>query len=105
MSLEADLDKGCTIRITDNGIGIEPEAMSKVLQPFVQVESALSRENGGVGLGLPLVKKIVELHDGDVHIDSTIGEGTTVTVELPKWRFDGPAPKTSDRDLREVSVA
>ena len=52
----------------------------------------MARENGGVGLGLPLVKKIVEMHDAKLNIDSELGVGTTVTVTLPKsrWIDDGP---------------
>lgn len=79
---------GCCIAVEDNGIGIEQDALDKIVEPFVQVESALSRENGGAGLGLPLVKKIAEIHDGDLEFKSELGVGTTVTVVLPKWRMD-----------------
>ncbi|TNE58847.1 MAG: HAMP domain-containing histidine kinase [Alphaproteobacteria bacterium] len=80
--------EGCAVVVEDNGIGIEADAISEIVEPFVQVESALSRENGGAGLGLPLVKKISELHDGDLHIESEVGVGTKATILLPKWRMD-----------------
>lgn len=77
---------GLEIVVTDTGIGIEADAIDKVVEPFVQVESALSRENGGTGLGLPLVKKIAQLHDGDLILTSEIGVGTSASVILPASR-------------------
>ncbi len=74
------------IDIEDTGIGIEDGALATIVEPFVQVEQALSREHGGTGLGLPLVKKIVELHNGKLIIDSAVGRGTTVTIVLPPER-------------------
>ena len=74
------------VKITDTGIGMDEAVLPTVIEPFVQVESALSRENGGLGLGLPLVKKITELHGGELEIQSKLGEGTTVLVHLPKER-------------------
>lgn len=80
------------LEVKDTGVGIDEHKIDIIVEPFVQVESAMVRENGGVGLGLPLVKKIVELHDGKLKIDSELGVGTTVTVILPKsrWVEDGP---------------
>jgi PAS domain S-box-containing protein len=72
--------------VTDTGIGIAPEHIETVLAPFGQIESALSRKNQGTGLGLPLTKALVELHDGTLEIDSTVGSGTKVTVTLPAAR-------------------
>jgi signal transduction histidine kinase len=85
--VHTDRDGTCTIRFTDTGIGIAQEDLEKVMEPFVQVESAFARKYGGTGLGLPLVKRIVELHQGQVSIASTLGAGTTVTVTLPASRF------------------
>ena len=76
----------CLLSVRDTGIGIAEENISKVLEPFVQVENATSRNHDGLGLGLPLVKRIVDLHDGSLEITSRIGEGTTVTVMIPKER-------------------
>lgn len=80
--------QGCSVTISDTGIGIEKGSIEKVVEPFVQVETALSRHNGGAGLGLPLVKKIIELHDGTLTIESEIGVGTKVAATLPSWRFE-----------------
>jgi signal transduction histidine kinase len=87
VSIEADARAGWCIHFSDTGIGIAPRDLPRIVEPFVQVESALSRKHGGTGLGLPLVKKIVELHDGALTIKSTLGAGTTVTVLFPESRF------------------
>lgn len=75
--------EGITLRVADNGIGIPRDKLSRVLEPFGQVESGYSKRFSGTGLGLPISKRIAELHGGSLVIDSTPGEGTTVTVHLP----------------------
>ncbi|MBV8168280.1 MAG: response regulator [Alphaproteobacteria bacterium] len=77
---------GVTFRISDTGIGIPEEKMAIVLAPFGQVDTRLARQYGGIGLGLPLTKRLVELHDGTMELVSRPGEGTTVTVRLPLAR-------------------
>jgi PAS domain S-box-containing protein len=69
--------------VTDTGIGIPPTEQQRLFQPFVQVDSALNRQYEGTGLGLALVKRIVELHGGQVGLTSTIGIGSCFTVDLP----------------------
>lgn len=71
------------IEVCDDGVGIDQSDIARILKPFEQVEDALHRENGGIGLGLPLSQKIVELHAGRLDIRSELGQGTTVVVELP----------------------
>lgn len=71
--------------ITDTGIGIAPEQMDKLFQPFVQLDSSLSRRYSGTGLGLALVRRIVELHGGSVTLTSEVDQGSCFTVILP-WR-------------------
>lgn len=73
-------------RVVDNGIGMTPEDIDIALTPFGQVDSQLSRRFPGTGLGLPLTRGLVELHDGELRIDSTPGEGTTVSLVLPASR-------------------
>ena len=68
------------IWVADNGIGIAPEHVEKALSPFGQVDSALSREHDGTGLGLPLVKRLVELHGAAFDLVSGLGEGTTISM-------------------------
>jgi signal transduction histidine kinase len=69
--------------VTDTGIGIAPENIPVVLAPFGQVENDLTRQYEGTGLGLPLVKSLVEMHGGRFEIHSTLGEGTTIRAEFP----------------------
>ena len=71
------------ITATDTGIGIAPEALPLVLEPFRRLEPAHRRRYPGTGLGLPLAKALVELHGGRLTIDSVPDNGTTVTIILP----------------------
>jgi signal transduction histidine kinase len=75
------------IAVSDTGIGIAKESLETVLQPFGQVDSALSRRHAGTGLGLPLTKSLVELHGGRLDLDSELGKGTTVVVRFPHERL------------------
>jgi two-component system cell cycle sensor histidine kinase PleC len=69
--------------VTDTGIGIAPKDISKVMTPFGQVDSELSRRYEGTGLGLPLSKRLVELLGGTFKIESEVGVGTTITIDVP----------------------
>jgi signal transduction histidine kinase len=80
---------GFAIKVTDTGIGISASDLPKVLIPFTQLDSKLSRKHGGTGLGLPLTKGLIELHGGSLVIDSEVGVGTTVTIRLPARRVTG----------------
>jgi signal transduction histidine kinase len=71
------------IKVTDTGIGIAPENIDKLFKPFIQIDSALNRKYEGTGLGLSLVKQIVELHGGRVELTSELGVGSCFTVDLP----------------------
>lgn len=75
------------ISITDTGIGMTEEDIAKALTPFGQVESSLSRKYEGTGLGLPLSRSLVELHGGNLEIESQPGEGTKVTLTFPQDRI------------------
>jgi PAS domain S-box-containing protein len=70
--------------IQDNGIGIKPEILSNLFEPFMQVDSTLNRSRSGLGLGLAIVKGMVELHKGSVSIYSEgLGKGTKLTIRMP----------------------
>jgi signal transduction histidine kinase/ActR/RegA family two-component response regulator len=71
------------ISISDTGIGIAPENIQKLFQPFIQIDSALNRQFEGTGLGLALVKRIVELHGGYVDLTSELGVGSCFSILLP----------------------
>lgn len=88
VTVEAGLDNpgNILISVVDTGIGIMPEDIPKILRPFEQVDSSLSRLHEGTGLGLPLTKSLVELHGGELRLQSTPGEGTAVIVVIPKTR-------------------
>ena len=85
ISITAELaKKGVELRMSDKGIGIEEKDIPHVFDRFYRSDLARSKSNvGGYGLGLSIAKKIVELHSGSIHIESTVNFGTTVTVWLP----------------------
>jgi signal transduction histidine kinase len=86
VSAEYEPDLGLIVSISDTGIGISDEDIKTILRPFIQVDSSLARKYEGTGLGLPLTKSLVELHDGVLEIDSSLDEGTTVRVVFPPER-------------------
>ncbi|WP_200321210.1 PAS domain-containing hybrid sensor histidine kinase/response regulator [Sphaerospermopsis aphanizomenoides] len=69
--------------ITDTGIGIAPEDLPKLFQPFVQIDSKLNRKYNGTGLGLALVNSITKMHGGTITLTSELGKGSCFTVRLP----------------------
>ena len=84
--------------VTDTGIGISSTDLQKLFKPFVQVDSGLSRQYEGTGLGLVIAKKMIEMHGGSIEVQSEIGEGSHFTFTLP-WNpmIDEP----DNRDLLE----
>lgn len=81
------------LRVADNGIGLETEQMEAIFELFVQVDNSIARSQGGLGLGLTLVKRLVELHGGRVEVRSAgLGQGSEFSVYLPLLRADKPQP-------------
>jgi signal transduction histidine kinase len=76
-------DGAIILRVEDTGIGMSAEQIPIALAPFGQIDAGLDRKYDGVGLGLPLTKRLVELHGGRIDIDSEPGKGTAVSVHLP----------------------
>ena len=76
------------IRVTDTGIGIPANKIDVVTRPFEQAASSYTRNHEGTGLGLSITKDLIELHGGNLHIESTVGVGTTVTIRLPYNAYD-----------------
>ena len=72
-----------SIKVHDTGIGIPANKIACITNPFEQAASHYTREHEGTGLGLAITKDLVELHGGTLHIDSTVGVGTSVTIRLP----------------------
>lgn len=75
------------ISVNDNGIGIPADKLTAVLEPFAQVDDSSAREYDGTGLGLSITKSLTELHDGEFHLESELGEGTTAILTLPSHRL------------------
>jgi two-component system cell cycle sensor histidine kinase PleC len=76
--------QGLTLRVVDTGCGIPPEHLPRLAQPFQQVETELSRNHTGTGLGLALSKSLAEMHGGKLSIQSEMGKGTIVMIWLPR---------------------
>lgn len=74
-----------SIHVIDNGIGIDQKDISKLFEPFVQLDSSLTRRFSGTGLGLALVRKIAELHGGSISVSGKLGEGSQFSLHFP-WQ-------------------
>jgi signal transduction histidine kinase len=72
-----------TFRIADTGIGMTPEQMAKLFQPFTQADASTTRQYGGAGLGLAITKRFCRMMGGDITVDSEVGKGSTFTIRLP----------------------
>ena len=79
-----DEDGRLVIRVADTGCGIPEQYRESIFQPFFRVDKSRSRENGGVGLGLSLVWEISALHGGEVRVEKSSEEGTTIAVKFPQ---------------------
>ncbi|HNB37014.1 MAG TPA: PAS domain S-box protein, partial [Anaerolineales bacterium] len=82
--------------VIDNGIGISVDDQTRLFTPFTQVDSSLTREYEGTGLGLALVMELVELHNGSVKLESEVGQGSTFTVSIPWQAESEKSAKGSD---------
>jgi CheY-like chemotaxis protein len=95
--------------VRDDGAGIPPELLPRVFDPFVQSEQSLDRSGGGLGVGLTLVRRLIERHGGSVEVRSDgVGAGTEVTVSLPRIaapdRADSSAGAAGIRNVRRILV-
>jgi cell cycle sensor histidine kinase DivJ len=82
------------LRVSDNGVGIAPDDLKRIGDPFFQAGKTYQRRHEGTGLGLSIVKSLVGLHGGDLRLHSRVGEGTAVTVTLPLTYSKPDAPPT-----------
>jgi PAS domain S-box-containing protein len=82
-----DSSKGLTLSVTDTGIGIPAERVAETLEPFVQIESAMTGKHHGTGLGLSITKHLVEMHNGTFDLTSEENIGTCVSFTLPTHRL------------------
>jgi signal transduction histidine kinase/CheY-like chemotaxis protein len=87
ISLKAEAGKEyVTLSVADTGIGINPEAQSRLFIPFQQVDGSTTRRAGGTGLGLAISRSFVEMHGGDIQVESEPGQGSTFSFTLPIYQ-------------------
>jgi signal transduction histidine kinase len=88
VEISARLDlEGYVVAVRDSGIGIAEDDLSRVMEPFVQAETTLSRRQEGTGLGLALVKSMIEIHGGRLRLESALGNGTSAELVFPAERI------------------
>ncbi len=92
VGLETRSDGDVAVVVTDTGPGIPEAELAAALEPFRQLDSSLARAFEGAGLGLPLTKAFIELHDGRLILESEVGQGTVVTLLLPAARVESLGP-------------
>ncbi len=103
---DSDYQEFLQISVTDNGIGMSPDALEHLFKPFSQVDSSLARQFEGTGLGLAMVKLLADLHGGAVAVESAVGEGSCFTAWIPmRSKCDAAAssarsPAESHHDAR-----
>jgi signal transduction histidine kinase/ligand-binding sensor domain-containing protein/DNA-binding response OmpR family regulator len=95
-------DEFVDIRIADTGPGISGEHLEKIFERFYQVDETHDQERSSTGIGLALVKELVELHHGEIFVDSKIGKGTEFTVRLPLGKTHLKDEKIDDRPVAET---
>ena len=100
MLLRAEGDRGeARIIVSDNGRGIAPADQPRVFDRFNRTVEGRTGEEAAIGLGLPLAKQFVEAHGGTIELTSALGEGTTVTIRLPRTaeqRADWPIAQVAE---------
>ncbi len=113
--LEAEREGGdVAVRVRDSGVGIPPEMIGSIFEPFTQADRSLDRSQGGLGIGLTLVRRLVELHGGSVRVSSpSPGGGSEFVVRLPAWtspadsaagHVNGTSRHTAGCSVRRVLV-
>ncbi|MDA9502819.1 PAS domain-containing sensor histidine kinase [Bradyrhizobium sp. CCBAU 11357] len=93
-----------TLRISDTGVGIAPDDLKRIGAPFFQAGTTYQRRHEGTGLGLSIVKSLVALHLGELTVQSRLGEGTAVTVNLPLV-YTQPQVKPAERKIATLTPA
>jgi len=94
--VEIEQDGDLMVSVIDEGIGMRPEDIPLALEPFHQLEGDATRAREGTGLGLPLVKMLIEKHGGALVLASALGEGMTASFTIPGWRLKTSTPMTVD---------
>ncbi len=92
VTLDCVIGDDCRISVRDTGVGIGSDDLDKLFEPFAQIDNPFQAGSRGSGLGLPIVKGIVEEHGGEVLVDSEVGRGSCFTLVLPAEILTGPPP-------------
>ena len=87
-----DLENSVEFSVSDTGIGVSPEQMRTLFQPFTQADASTARKYGGTGLGLAITKRLCEMLGGSVSMTSKLGQGSTFTIRLPRITEHEPEP-------------
>jgi len=97
-----ETDNNILISVKDTGMGIPEDRQETIFNKFDHADSSLSRPNEGSGLGLTIVRQIIKLHDGEIDLDSKVGEGSKFTIKLPIKKI--PEEKVNDYDKKSTSI-
>ena len=93
----------CVLRVRDTGIGIAAELLPHVFDLFTQAERSLDRSQGGLGIGLALVQRLVQMHDGRVEVTSSLGQGSEFVVHLPLGKKTPPGQSSRETEIEKKS--
>ncbi|MBL8838272.1 MAG: hypothetical protein JNL66_18630, partial [Alphaproteobacteria bacterium] len=105
VALRRDGADAIRLDVSDTGIGIAPEDIERIFEPFWQAENAMVRSRDGVGLGLPICRRLVEMHGGELAVRSAPGRGTTMTMRLPLAGRVAPAAPAAAPAVPEPRAA
>ena len=103
VSVERDGDNAC-VRVTDDGVGIAPDRIGTIFELFAQAENAIGRAQGGMGIGLALVRSLLQLHGGEITVKSDgVGHGSEFVIRFPLAKHDHHAAATATAAPQHVS--
>ncbi|MPQ29950.1 PAS domain S-box protein [Clostridium estertheticum] len=96
-------DWGISVSVKDTGVGIPTDMKSSIFERFVQVDKSLSRDREGSGIGLSLVKSLVEMHGGTIRVESQYGSGSEFIIDLPETGLPENQPFILDANIAKIS--
>jgi two-component system sensor histidine kinase VicK len=96
ISVTRSSDKSVAVCIQDEGVGIPKDSLDKLFKKFSRIDNPLSVKVGGTGLGLYWANEVIELHGGNIQVESVVSEGTTFTITLPVTPIHPTAPKNAE---------